>query len=225
MVSEQFVTELSEVSGVDFRGTDVPVGEVIHEQKLDGNPGASATWRKSPSKVRMGEVPLPDRVALYNVVTYDRSMVPPTIAQKRMSEHPGRYTMRKPADWDDRAPKPIDETCEVCRKRRALEGNGPKPFYDELDLEGHYEFFHPREWARIQRERERLERQGEQSTTNKLIASIASLFQQGRGAELPAEVSEAMTGKICERCGGVIEGTDSFATARHNKKCPAKDGG
>ncbi len=45
MVSEQFVTELSEVTGADFRGTDVPVGEVVHEQTLDGNAGATATWQ------------------------------------------------------------------------------------------------------------------------------------------------------------------------------------
>ncbi len=223
MVMEQFVTEMSEVTGHDLRGTDVPVGAVVHEQQLDGTPGATATWTKKASKVRMGEVTLPDRVALYNVATYDISMVPPTIAQKRMSEHPGRYTMRKPANWDERAPQPIDETCEVCRKRRAQEGNGPKPFFDELDLEAHYENYHPREWSRIVRERERLERQSEQSTTNKLLASISGMFQQGRGASLPPEIAAALDdAPACDVCGFVAKnqfGLNAHMRGKH------KDGG
>ncbi len=223
MTTEQFVTELSEVTGADFRGTDVPVGEVVHEQTLDGNPGATATWTKKPGKVRMGDVTLPDRVKLYNVVSYDISLVPPTIAQKRMSEYPGRYTMRKPADWDARAPQPIDETCEVCRKRRAAEGNGPKPFFDEMDLEAHYENYHPREWRRIQREQERLERQGEQSTTNKLLAAITGMFAQGRGAELPREVTEALADvPPCDVCGFEAK---SLAGMLAHKRIKHKDGG
>lgn len=225
MVQEQFIAEMSELQGVDFRGEGLPAGAVVYEQKLDNTPGANATWKKAPSKVRMGDQPLPERVPLYNVRTHDLSMVPPTIASKRMSEHPGVYTMRKPAGWDEQVAKPIDETCVVCAKERAKYGGGPKRFYDELDLEGHYESFHPREFRRIQREKDRLERREEQGTTNKLIEAISILFQQGRGGELPKEAVEAVSGKTCPDCGAAV-GTDGFAMARHRKVCTAKkDGG
>ena len=218
MTTEQFITELSEVQGVDFRGDGLAPGAVVYEQTLDNTPGASATWKKAPSKVRMGGVPLPDRVSLYNRQTHDISMVPPTIAQKRMSEHPGVYTMRKPDNWDEIAPKPIDESCVVCTKERKKYGAPPKRFYDEMDLEAHYQNFHPREWGRIERERDRMERQAEQGQTNKLIAAIAAIFQQGRGGEVPQEIREAVeTTAICDECGFAAKNAFGLQAHKRNK--------
>lgn len=183
-MANQFIEEMSEVAGVDFRA-DVPPGTELGREEIA--PGAQAVFHKSRSGVHAGGHPLPERVDLYDLHTHDHSKVPPTIAQKRMMTYPGRYTMKRPATWTD--PTPIDDTCMLCTERRAQEsGAGPKKFYSEWDLIQHYRLMHTLEWEAIESDRKDKERREEQSTMRTLVASIAAMVN--KGVDVPQEIRE-----------------------------------
>ncbi len=189
-----FLEQLGEEYGTDpdFRA-DVPVGTEIGHKPL--GPGADASWKKSSSKMRVGNKELPDRIPLYDNWTHDRSMVPPTIANKRMSEHPGRFFIRKPAGWDERNPVPIDDTCQICARVRIQEsgpGTPPKPFYDREQLRMHMRYMHQNEWDAIEQNRRDDERREDQNRMERLVASIAAMVNPG--IKLPSEVAEQITG-------------------------------
>ncbi len=188
-----FLEELAEIyAEPDFRA-NVPAGTEIGHQSPE--PGAEMTWKKSASKMRIGNRVLPERIPLYNLWNHDLSMVPPTIANKRMSEHPGQYSMRKPANWDATARQPIDETCEICARRRIQEtgpGTPPKPFFDRAELRNHMRYMHTNEWEAIEQTRRDDERRGDQSRMETLIASIAAMVRPG--VQLPPEVEAQIQG-------------------------------
>ena len=156
--------------------------------KVEGQT-AEERWYKPNNAVRMGKNPLPERVALYDTFRYDRSMVPPTIARARMMGRPGRYTMVKPADWDSKAPQPIDETCEVCNRSRRNEGNfETKKFYLHSDLITHYQLMHTLEWEAMRQDREEKARREDSNKMTSLIGALVASLNPSVFEKLPAEV-------------------------------------
>ena len=189
MTSEQFLKEIAQVSGVepDFRA-NVPPGTPLGSTEIE--PGATVNYTKASQLVRMGQHKLPERLALYDLVRHDVSMVPPTIAQKRLSDYPGRYTMVKPAGWHDSDPVPIDETCEICdadpeRTERAK-------FFSNSQLTLHYQLVHTMEWQGIESDRRDAERREDNAQMRRLIASIAGM----NGGQVPAEVADEVTQRV-----------------------------
>lgn len=184
-MNEQFIQEMSEVAGVDFRA-NVPAGTQLGEQEIE--PGANVKWTKPSSMMRVGKTALPERIALYDLMTHDRSMVPPTIAQKRMATYPGRFTLKEPADWHAGDPEVIDETCEICiRQPEFLDGSLDRPaFTSWSQLRQHYQLFHTNEWVALEDDRRERERREEQGQMRALIASIASMVSGG--VNVPPEV-------------------------------------
>lgn len=188
-MNEQFLTEMQEVAGVDFRAA-VPPGTELGRQEIE--PGGTAVWRKPHSLIRAGQRELPERVWLYDLTgAATPSFVPPTIAQKRITDYPGRYTLKEPQGMGEATP--IDETCEICARRRRQEsGAGPKKFYSHSDLIGHYRAFHTLEWEAIEQDRRERERREDQSQMRALIASIAAMVRPA--PDIPAPVREQIEG-------------------------------
>ena len=184
------LTETSKVELPDFRKQAAP-GEIIQQGNV--TEGMDVNWRKPASKMRMGNVELPERVDLYDRQRHDVSKVAPTIAQRRMADYPGRFTLRKPSDWTE--PQAIESTCEICRIRREQDspGSGPKKFYSQFDLIGHYRSFHEREWEALESDRRDTERREEQGQMRQLIATIAGMIQPGQAARLPVAIREQIT--------------------------------
>ena len=176
-MNEQFLRELGQVAGVepDFRA-NVPAGTPLGADQIE--PGASVNYTKRKSMMNVGGKELPDRVELYDIARHDVSLVPPTIAQKRMTTNPGRFTMVKPADWHDRDPKPIDETCEVCD--RDPERVERAKFYSHSELVLHYQLVHTLEWQGIEADRREQERRDDSRQMRELIASIAGRNESPR---------------------------------------------
>src|SRR5678815_102312 len=105
-MTSQFLEEMSDISGADLRGADVAPGGVITEQNVEGAP---TKYFKVKSKVRVVNTELAERVELYDLNRHDISRVPPTIASKRMSDYPGRFTMKRPANWEEGYDTPIED--------------------------------------------------------------------------------------------------------------------
>lgn len=81
-------------------------------------------------------------------------------------------------------------------------------------VEMHMRHRHSQEWMTIQNADAR-ERESEDRAWRRIQMQVAQQTLNGQ---------QASPVKTCEKCGGAIEGTDSFAVARHNKNCPGKDG-
>jgi hypothetical protein len=149
----------------DFRA-NVPAGTDLAQTNL-GVQGMVVKWKKADSGMNINGKALPDRIPLYNKLTGDVSMVPPTIGQKRFAEHPGVYTFRRPEDFPTKTP--IDETCPICTRGR---GGNKRPFYDLYDLENHMQVLHPREHAAALRTQEQAERREDRQLQRDLVAAI-----------------------------------------------------
>lgn len=102
-------------------------------------------------------------------------------------------------------------------------------------VEMHMRHRHSQEWKTIQdaEMRARDQRQQDFMELQTRVAQQALNQQQAPrsvstpahpNTELPYDANGVSASKTCEKCGGPIEGTDSFAVARHNKNCPAKGG-
>lgn len=91
-----------------------------------------------------------------------------------------------------------------CRK--------PHYFLTPLDVDDHVRKNHKRFYELREKMRDDARRDEDRELQRQMLAAIA-----GRTAPVASV-------KTCEKCGGAIEGTDSFAVARHNKTCPGKDG-
>lgn len=161
--------EIARSQAADFRA-NVPAGTALGSEEIE--PGARVNFRKSNSMMRAGDRALPDRVPLYDRQREDVSMVPPTIATKRIMRDPGRFTMT-PQHFESR--QPIAETCDVCLINR---GNVPRPFYSEYDLETHYQILHPREWSLKERRREEAFRSEDRDRMYELMQMIIQNQQQ-----------------------------------------------
>lgn len=192
-MTNQYLEELSQRQGVDYRA-NVPAGTVLGEEQIE--PGAKTVYRKSKSLVRAGEQPLPEREPLYDLLRRDVSQVPPTIAQKRMRQHPGRFTTIKPADWDDNRPQPIEETCEICLndperidEHMRLYGEVERPkYYSMTQLRRHYQLSHEIEWSDIEADRRDKERRDDAGRMERLIVSLVSVLAPSAADKLPPEV-------------------------------------
>ena len=188
MTTEQFIQEMSEVAGIDFRA-QVPEGTVLGSQTIDNTPGASLVNKKQSSLMRVGATALPDRVKMYDLRRHDVSNVPPTIANARMSRYPGRFTLREPANWHDSDPKVIDETCEVCVRDPERPEGAERPKFTSFDqLQEHYEFFHEFTWRRMERDRLEAERREDKGTLQALIGTLIKVMRPD--ADLPDAVRE-----------------------------------
>lgn len=173
---------------VDFRAA-VPAGTELGRTELDK--GGEAVWRKGASGQRIGNKELPDRVPLWNRITGDKSMVPPTIALSRVSQRPEQFTTRDPGI---QGPEPIAESCDVCNMARQKVGNmTPRPFYSEYDLEAHYQILHPREYATREKKRLELVEAKRDERMERLIEMALSAR-----APLPAEEAAPRRGKSGE---------------------------
>ena len=197
-MSNQYLEELSQSQGIDFRA-QVPEGTALGTEEIE--PGASVKFQKQRSMMRVGKQALPERQPIYDMLRHDVSMVPPTIAQKRMATYPGRFTTIKPAGWDDNQPEPIEDTCEICytdperiQEHMSRWGEVERPkFYRESDLRRHYQLSHSMEWEDIESDRRDRERRGEADSMRTLVASLAALVAADR--ELPPEIAEQLADK------------------------------
>lgn len=105
-----------------------------------------------------------------------------------------------------------------------------------FQVERHMKNRHSQEWETIVEDRAREEREFQrawmQAQTQAAQGQVAQ--QQPRIVSKPvvepdvADVlpydANGVDVPLCLKCGGVIEGKDAFAKARHNKVCPAKGG-
>lgn len=194
-MTNQYLEELSRQQGVDYRA-NVPEGTVLGEEEIE--PGAKTVFRKAKSMMRAGNTPLPERQALYDLRRHDVSMVPPTIAQKRMSQYPGRFTTIRPGDWDANAPEPIEDTCEIClndperiEEQMRLYGEVERPkYYSMAQLRRHYQLSHEMEWGDIEADRRDKERREEAGRMERLVLSLISVLAPNKVNDLPDAVRE-----------------------------------
>lgn len=96
-------------------------------------------------------------------------------------------------------------------------------------VEMHMRFRHSQEWRTIQ-DADARERDTEQREFQRVQMRVAQMALDNQApqpavhpnTDLPYDAN-GISAPLCEKCGGVIEGKDSFAKARHNKTCPGKD--
>ena len=155
--------EIARSQSADFRA-NVPAGTYLGGEEI--GPGARVNFRKANSMMTAGGKSLPDRVPLYDRQRSDMSMVPPTIATKRIMKDPSRFTMT-PLHFEARTP--IADTCEVCKANR---GGKPRDFYSEYDLDAHKQILHPREFAMEERRRSESIRSEDRNQTLELMRMI-----------------------------------------------------
>ena len=128
-------------------------GRAVPGQVFMETEGFTARHRRNRSMVRLGDRELPERVKVWD--RYGRPSLVPTVAihyhlNKKDRNGNRVFFARLPEGIEE--PVPIDETCEIC-----LPKGIHKRFFNEYDLDGHYEYYHPREWRIIQRKRDREE--------------------------------------------------------------------
>jgi len=179
MTTDAFISALEEVASMgepDFRA-NVPEGTLLGEVPIDGSQGGAVRFNKPSSMMRVGARKAPERVMLWNKMAGRGSMVPTTIATKRIMQ--GTETFPKEAftlrDPGNTARVPIEEHCWVCDKRRAEAGNPPRDFFDVLQFEAHMDLMHPREWASAQRRGLQAERLEERQAMRDMIMEVVKL--------------------------------------------------
>lgn len=111
-----------------------------------------------------------------------------------------------------------------CRK--------PAYFLTPLDVDDHVRKNHKRFYELRKQLREEKQKEADRDLQRQMLTAIAGQQQAPLIASTPAHPNtelaydaNGVSAPLCEKCGGAIEGRDSFAKARHNKTCPAKDGG
>ena len=209
MEYEQQIAVMEELAamGPDYRA-NVPAGTPLGTENFGD--GGRVDYSKRPSLVRSGGMPMPERVPIWNVHNGSKSIVPPTIAQKRLTQGTkrfpgfGNFTLRDPG-LAQRVP--IEETCEVCDKRRAEVGNPPRRFFDILQYEAHMQLLHPRWWDSYLRREAQSERLQDRESMRELIREIVSALRPGSlGDEDTSEIEEQIAGEaekaIRRRRGG-----------------------
>lgn len=92
---------------------------------------------------------------------------------------------------------------------------------------------HKDSWATLQEYIQSEERRKDREMRQEEVGAMKAMAGGNRMAvaeatptpntELPYDAN-GVSVPVCEKCGASIEGTDSFAKARHMKNCPAKDG-
>jgi hypothetical protein len=179
--SPEYLVALEEIArsqAADFRAP-VPAGTYLGGEEIE--PGARVNWRKANSLMTAGGRALPDRVPLYDRERQDVSMVPPTIATKRIMKDPTRFTMT-PQHFEARTP--IDDTCEVCKANR---GGRSRAFYSEYDLDAHKQILHPREFAMEERRRAESIRSEDRNQMTELMRMIIENQQPAAKGRKAAE--------------------------------------
>lgn len=180
--TEAYLSTLEEIAALgqepDYRA-NVPAGTLLGETPIEGSDGGSVRYRKRQSMVRAGTRILPERMMLWNKVTQRGSLVPPTIATKRMMQGtrdfpPSAFTVRDP-HFPPRLP--IDEHCAICDAKRAQIGAPPRDFFDLYQLEAHKQLLHPREWATEQRQEEQQRRIEDRTEMRELITTIVAAMR------------------------------------------------
>ena len=199
-MSDQYLEELSQKQGVDYRA-NVPAGTVLGEEQIE--PGAAMKHTKSGSMLRAGDKALPEREPLYDLLRHDRSMVPATIVRARMARHPGRFTTIEPPDWHDSDPVPIEDTCDIClsdieRTQEQMDrfGSVERPrFYSESQLRTHYRLLHEQSWEDREADRRDRERREEQAQMRDLISTLAGALKPEAAEEIANIAAKKLTRK------------------------------
>lgn len=201
---EAAIAALEEIAsmGVDYRANVAP-GTVLGEEPIEGSDGR-IVHRKRQSMMRMGGMALPERVMLWNRQTGRGSMVPPTIAEKRIRAGtadfpPSAFTLRDPGSVKR---EPIEEHCWICDKRRAEAGNPPRDFYDVIQYEAHMELLHPRAWNTHLRQLQQTERLEDRQAQRDMILEIVKALRPDVLANMDTdEAEEAIADEVEKRRG------------------------
>lgn len=178
---------LEELSSVDSEVTEA-LAELVEKAEADSrdNPVIMQQQgfemrRQRGSMVRYGDVPLPERVTVFDRLG-NPSQVPLVQVQHHLAKRDragNRKFFSKPPPDAPPPPKPIDQTCDFCLKR------GVRKNFLSIDAyEGHMQAYHPREFGRILREQERRDRREERE-------AILALARQRDARTEPAPVSQA----------------------------------
>lgn len=154
------------------RDPNIPEGAVIGAGDIAGAP---TTWRKQSSMVNFGGKPMPERLPYYNQIDGQLCYLPtanlPQLLLERV-DGVAVFSRTRPASYVE--PVAIAETCEVCLKRRK---GVPRPFYDESDLDAHYQNLHPRELATKRRREDREEKQADALRQTRLADAILAAVE------------------------------------------------
>jgi hypothetical protein len=204
---EAYIAALEEIAamgqeGPDFRA-NVPAGTVLGEEGISGSDGR-VQYRKRQSLLRAGQRQLPERVMLWNKMTGRGSMVPPTLATKRVMQGTKQFpasafTLRDPGFPK---PEPIEEHCWVCDKKREIAGNPPRDFFDVIQYEAHMELMHPREWSTHLRQAQQRERLEDREAQRDFIMEIVRAMRPEVLANLDTEAAEEQIADEVERRRG-----------------------
>ena len=193
---------LSKVAAVSAEGVVPPMNrppEAGEEQS-----GASFQFEKKGSTVRLNGLELPDRIP---VRTRDGrwSPISPTMLFKRVN---GRRVFFAPDEYDrlvesgelipPPAPRFIAEMCDICNRRRALEGLPERRFESLAQYRAHMNGFHSDEY-RDQREDQR---DREQRESNSMMRD---LIQAATGKQYEAPQVDMPMVYYCD-----VEGCDRF---------------
>lgn len=206
MTSEAFISALEEVASIgepDFRA-NVPEGTQIGEVEIEGSQGGAVRFNKPSTMMKVNGRKAPERVMLWNKQTGRGSMVPTTIATKRIMQGTdtfpaSAFTLRNPGA----APRqPIAEHCWVCDKRRAEAGNPPRDFFDVIQYEAHMDLMHPREWASFQRRGLQQERLDERQAMRDMIMEVVKLTRPDLATAADEDaVTEAVLDEVAGKKG------------------------
>jgi hypothetical protein len=185
----QELIEKAESVATMQRDPSIPAGTVLGESDVYG-----AIHREvmPNSLVRAGKVPLPERFEAWDV--YGNPSMLPTGQMARMLSKPNAemptvkafHTHRKDVTRDNcticpPTKKPYSGSCQWCAERTA--GKVDKKFKDQTEQEGHFEYYHPREWAALQRQLDRDERKASLKVQEDLAKAMLQAVngRKGRG--------------------------------------------
>ncbi len=184
---EQEMNHFFESVDVDFRA-NVPEGTVLAETERDGG---LFRFKKAPSLVRAGARQLPERTLVYDTRTGRESRVPTGQLRYQLGKRreDGSRVYSLTLDPNIKMATPIADTCKICF---VLRGNRHRNFYSEYDLLAHYETLHPREWASMEREKDRVEKRADSNQLQLLIGALVQSLNPSAFAKLPDEVKQQM---------------------------------
>ena len=167
-----------------YRDPTIPPGTILGETSVAGQ---QVRWTKQRSMVRRGDTPLPERFEAWDV--YGRMSKLPTAQMN--------YQLAKPnAEMPDKRAFHLHvsgvtrDNCKICPPEKtpyegscewcfASSGNRlEKKFADQTEQEAHFDYYHPREWATLQRELDRRERREELENQKRLAEAMLKVAER-----------------------------------------------
>ena len=187
-----------------YRDPNLPPGSVMGETEIAGQ---QVRWTKQRSMVRRGNTPLPERFEAWDI--YGRMSMLPTAQMAYMLNKPNaehdhmrafhlhianRGVTRDTCTICPPQTEPYAGSCDWCLKSSG--GLTVKRFADQTEQEAHFDIYHPREWATLQRERERQERRDSLAAQQELAKAMLASVERNAAVATSEQETTRRKGKV-----------------------------